>query len=38
MSYAIASRYPRVRVDSVPFASLMVGDEEFMREIKASEV
>lgn len=33
-SYAVASRFPSTRVDAVPFASIFVGDEAFMRAIK----
>lgn len=33
-SYAVATRFPGVRVDGVSFASILVGDETFMREVK----
>ena len=36
-SYAVATRFPGVRVDGVSFASILVGDETFMREVKVSE-
>ena len=36
-SYAVATRFPGVRVDGVSFASILVGDETFMREVKVGE-
>jgi len=37
MSHAVASRFPKTTVDGVAFASIMVGDETFMRELQVRE-
>lgn len=36
-SHAVATRFPGVRVDAVAFASILVGDAAFMREVKVRD-